>query len=175
MRNHYQLLKDVLFKQMGNYIAGHRMFMSPDQEALYQEAVSGVRDGMHPGQYSIYFVLGYYTEGSKYYRDETMLEYAYEALCTYEQFIHEDGSVDLAVTNFHDPAQTGFHSQALFPQAAIIERYTQHTPMEDKLFAKYLELMERMGEAMATLGFHTPTLISKIFIRNLKIFMCAPY
>ena len=156
MKNHYQLLKEFLFKQMGNYIAGHRMFISPDQEALYQEAVSGVRDGMHPGQYSIYFVLAYYTEGSKYYRNEAMLEYAYEALCMYEQFIHEDGSVDLAVTNFHDPAQTGFHSQALFPQAAIIERYTQHTPLEDKLFAKYLELMERMGEAMATLGFHTP-------------------
>jgi len=156
MRNHYQVLKDFLFKQMGNYISAHRMFMSPEAEALHQSAVTGVRDGIYPGQYSIYFVIAYYTEGSKYYRDERMLEYAYEALCTYEQFIHEDGSLDLATTNFHDPAQTGFHAQALFPPAALIERYTCHTPLEDKLFAKYLELMERMGEAMATLGFHTP-------------------
>ena len=136
MRNHYQLLKEFFFKQVGNCISMHHLFMSPDQEALYQDAVTGVRDGLYPGQYSIYFVIAYYTEGSEYYHDETMLEYAYEALCMYEQFVHEDGSVDLATTNFHDPAQTGFHAQALFPQAAIIERYTAHTPLEDKLFAK---------------------------------------
>ncbi|MBR7161755.1 MAG: hypothetical protein IKD07_04995 [Clostridia bacterium] len=156
MRNHYQLLTEFFSKQIPSYIGVHKMFMSPEQEELYQKAVTGVRDGMYPGQYSIHFVIAYYLKESPYYHDEAMLEYAYESLCLYEQFIREDGSLDLATTNFHDPAQTGFHAQAIFPQAALIERLGEHTPAEDRLYEKYLEIMERMGNAMATLGFHTP-------------------
>ena len=85
MRNHYQLLTEFFSKQMPNYIGGHKMFMSPEQEELYQKAVSGVRDGMYPGQYSIYFVIAYYLKESPYYHDPMMLEYAYESLCMYSR------------------------------------------------------------------------------------------
>jgi hypothetical protein len=142
---------------MEDIIKTHKMYKMPDLSSTWMiTAANGVPDGMYPGNASINFVTGYYMKNMPYYHDERLLEYAYESLCMYEKFLHEDGSADLAVTNFHDPAQTGFHAQGILVPAILIEKYTEHTPLEDKLFAKYLELMKRMGDAMATLGFHTP-------------------
>ena len=157
MQNHYQLFRDLVSQRMESIIKTHQMHKDPALSATWLNiAASGIPDGMYVGSQSINFVIGYYLKGTPYYHDERMLEYAYESLCMYEKFLHEDGSADLAVTNFHDPAQTGFHAQALLPPALLIEKYTEHTPLEDKLFDKYLEIMKRMGDAMATLGFHTP-------------------
>ncbi len=101
-------------------------------------------------------ILAYYLEDSPYHGDESMLHAAYDALCQYEAYLHEDGSVDLLITNFHDPAQTAFHTQAIFFSTELLVRLTKHTEIEDKLFAKIQELLRKMGHAMATLGFHTP-------------------
>lgn len=157
MRNHYQLFRDFVSTKTDDYIKSHKMHkVSVLADTWLNTAVGGVPDGMYKGSPSIMFVIAYYTKGTQYYHDEKLLEYAYESLCMYEQFLHEDGSADLAVTNFHDPSQTAFHAQGLLAPAALIERYTEHTPLEDKLFEKYLAIMKRMGDAMATLGFHTP-------------------
>jgi hypothetical protein len=96
---------------MESIIKTHQMHKDPALSATWLNiAASGIPDGMYVGSQSINFVIGYYLKGTPYYHDERLLEYAYESLCMYEKFLHEDGSADLAVTNFHDPAQTGFHA-----------------------------------------------------------------
>ncbi|MBQ0010834.1 MAG: hypothetical protein KBS76_07025 [Ruminococcus sp.] len=106
--------------------------------------------------YAYYLVMGYYLDGTPYTGKEELLTLADEVLSAYEEHIHEDGSVDLIVTNFHDPSQSGFVTRLALVAAAFIARYTHHTEAEDRLFAHYLTVMKRHGEAMLTLGFHTP-------------------
>lgn len=116
----------------------------------------GLTDGSNFASSMACFVLAYYLKDSPYYRNSELLEKAYTGLCRYESYIHEDGSYDLLSTNFHDPAQTGFHVHALYPATELIVKYSQHTPEEDMLFEKIKEVLRKSGHAMATLGFHTP-------------------
>ena len=156
MRNHYQLFKKKFLDDMEYCIKVHEAFKSPERMRMYMDVNNLVPDALYSGQYATNFVLAYYMDGSPYYHNDQMLIYAYEALCSYENMLHEDGSADLACTNFHDPAQTGFQTQVLFPVVKVLEKYTRHTAPEDKLFDKYIALMRKTGHAMATLGFHTP-------------------
>ena len=109
--------------------------------------------------YSIAFAvsLSYYIKGSDSYRDEKILETVDLILDGGERLIHDDGTVDLHMTNYHDPSYCGFSiHDHLGPMLDVIKKYTLHTPLEDKIEARITSIITRMGKAMEDLGFHTP-------------------
>ena len=54
------------------------------------------------------FVEAYYTPDSRYYHDDALLRRALLSMRWTNARQHEDGSLDLLETNFHDSAETGF-------------------------------------------------------------------
>ncbi len=159
MKNHYELLKKHFFNTLDRLLQINDIHNDPARCEIYLFTAGGdqgLTDGYDFCYYVPYFMLGYYLEESPHYRDPDLMERAYAALCRYETYIHEDGTDDLLCTNFHDPAQTGFHVHALYSAVELLARFTAHTEKEDRVFEKCKELLRRSGHAMATLGFHTP-------------------
>ncbi len=159
MKNHYELLK----RSLAAGVSACLDIVKAQNDAKRLEAYlftatadKGLTDGSNFVWMFPNFIAGYYLPDSPYHHDRELLEWAYAGLCRYEGYLHEDGSADLLSTNFHDPAQTGFHTQGIFPIMELLVRFTEHTPLEDKLYEKCLEVLRKMGHAMATLGFHTP-------------------
>ena len=159
MKNHYELIKERFFKTFDPSFKREAVVNDPDRLPLYLSTAGsdqGVTDGAEFASVLVSCTLAYYLEGSPRYRDPELLEHAYVGLCHYEEYMHEDGSDDLLTTNFHDPAQTGFHVHSIYVVTELIARLTAHTPAEEKLFEKIKEILRKNGHAMATLGFHTP-------------------
>lgn len=156
MKNHSQILKDYFFQNLEKTLNLCKIRLDPNTAALERTAYNGLDD---PGYYGCFYpslILGYYMPDSPRYHDKKLLEYAVAILEKYETYIHEDGSVDLIETNFHDPAQTGFHVKAYFTATEILAKFSEHTALEESLFEINTRILSKMGEAMATLGFHTP-------------------
>ena len=159
MKNHYELIKQRFFKYFDSSLKWNDLMNDPERLPMYISTAGcdqGVSDGAEFASVLVTFTLAYYLEGSPRYRDPELLERAYMGLCRYETYMHEDGSDDLLSTNFHDPAQTGFHVHSIYVVTELIAKLTEHTPAEEKLFAKIKEILLKNGRAMARLGFHTP-------------------
>ncbi len=160
MKQHYELLKQRLFQSIERFF---RLQDAAENETIrptYLYTASGdkgLSDGLDFVWFVSNYITAYYLKDSPYYRNDELLERSYLALCHYERdYIREDGSVDLLCTNFHDPAQTGFHTQAIFCTTELLLRFTQHTEIEEKLHKKIHSILLKAGHALATLGFHTP-------------------
>ena len=159
MKNHYELIKQRFFKYFDSSLKWNDLMNDPERLPMYISTAGcdqGVSDGAEFASVLGTFTLAYYLEGSPRYHDPELLERAYMGLCRYEAYMHEDGSDDPLSTNFHDPAQTGFHVHAIYIVTELIAKLTEHTPAEEKLFAKIKEILLKNGRAMARLGFHTP-------------------
>ncbi|MBR6744246.1 MAG: hypothetical protein IKM00_03405 [Clostridia bacterium] len=159
MKNHYELIKQYFFRTFDASLRREDVVNDPERLPLYLSAAGvdqGVTDGAEFAAPLVSLTLAYYLEGSPRYRDPELLERVYQGLCHYEQYIHEDGSDDLLTTNFHDPAQTGFHVHSIYLVTELIAKLSAHTPEEDRLFEKIREILLQNGRAMARLGFHTP-------------------
>ena len=159
MKNHYELIKQHFFRTFDPSLKRDDVVNDPARLPIYLStagADQGVTDGAEFATTLVGFTLAYYLEGSPRYKDPELLERAYTGLCHYEQYMHEDGSDDLLSTNFHDPAQTGFHVHSIYVVTELIAKLSEHTPAEEKLFAKIKEILLKNGRAMARLGFHTP-------------------
>lgn len=101
-------------------------------------------------------ITAYYTPGIKWYRDDEVLERAKAALEQSLREQHEDGTLDLMTTNFHDSTVCGFTMQGVGPAYQLMLKYTKHTPKEDELDAMFRTFVTNCGEAMTNCGFHTP-------------------
>lgn len=102
-------------------------------------------------------VEAYYLKGIKSYHDAAFLDAAENVLSGAERFIHDDGTIDLRITNFHDPSLCAFVIRdTLGPMIEIISKNTEHTPKEDALSSHMISILERMAPAVKHLGFHTP-------------------
>lgn len=157
MKNHIEFAKNNIIKSVDSLIEAYHIRMDPEKRKQESLVIwNGLMDESPIIGIYTNLVFAYYTEGHEHYRDDKLLEYSYKCLEFYADWLHEDGSSDLIVTNFHDPSQTGFDCLALDPPLLVMQKLSEHTPLEDKLYEKGLELVRRTGEAMVNLGFHTP-------------------
>ena len=156
MKNHYQMLKNYFFQNLDQILTLCKNRLDPDAFEFEMRGYNGLKDPGHFGGLYSWLLFGYYLPDSPHYHDTELLECAVKILETYKSYLHEDGSVDLIETNFHDPAQTGFHVKGYFAATEILAKFTEHTELEEKLYAVNVEILSEMGEAMSTLGFHTP-------------------
>lgn len=156
MRNHFQAQIKLFEKEFAVY---YERFKEGGVEHCVDLFMSPMLDYSEPALDACVIaqaVRGYYLPGTRYTHDPMLLDYALDLLDAYADKVHEDGSVDLRQTNFHDPAQCGFIVRDFFCVIEIVYRCSEHTEKEELLYAKLLEAIKRHGEAMINLGFHTP-------------------
>ncbi len=121
----------------------------PDYTKGYTEPAGGV--GLACG-----LIVGFYNPGTKWYRNPLLLERAALAIDFTQSRTYEDGSIDLMETNFHDSTSNGFTIQGVGPACQVLQKYTEHTALEDVIEQKLLKYIRCSGDAMVNLGFHTP-------------------
>ncbi|HHV97797.1 MAG TPA: hypothetical protein GXX37_15270 [Clostridiaceae bacterium] len=102
------------------------------------------------------YITAYYTPESAYYRDPTLLERAILAMKYQLAHQHEDGTIDLLETNFHDSTANAFSMQKLGPAYKLLKHFTKHTELEDELEELLYQFTKTSGDAMVNCGFHTP-------------------
>jgi hypothetical protein len=102
------------------------------------------------------YITAYYTPQSTYYLNPLLLERAVLAIKYQLAHQHEDGTIDLLETNFHDSTMNGFAIHSLGPAYKILKEFSQHTDLEDELDKLLYQFTKASGDAMVNCGFHTP-------------------
>ncbi len=141
-------------------ILGYIDLIDRDKNSPFYGTIPNCWNNLNEGSYYfttlIVLVQGYYLTGSPLYRKKEYMDLAYETLVSLQRFIHEDGSMDMKTTNFHDPAFVAFSVRdSLGPLVAIMDKYTLHTEEEDRMFALACETLRKLSNPIKHLGFHT--------------------
>jgi len=99
---------------------------------------------------------GYYTPECAYYHERQLLERAAAAIDFAASMQHEDGTLDLFETNFHDGAETAFIIQNIGPSYIMMRERMGDTPEEQILDQKLMAFVHNCADGILNGGFHTP-------------------
>ncbi|MBN1777664.1 MAG: hypothetical protein JW811_06035 [Clostridiales bacterium] len=102
------------------------------------------------------FLAAYYSTQSRYAGQEKLLDAAWLALEHLNLNTHEDGTIDLLETNYHDSTANAFSTQVLMYTYRLMKRFSRHTPVEDTIETLILRFLKNSARAMLSGGFHTP-------------------
>ncbi|TBL81536.1 hypothetical protein [Paenibacillus thalictri] len=69
---------------------------------------------------------------------------------------HEDGTIDLKETNFHDATSVAFSVQVLGYTYKLVEKYSRHNEQEQDIRGMLLQFFRQSAKGMVEGGFHTP-------------------
>ncbi len=131
-----------------------------DPSDRFYGTIVGVAGGYTNPHYALYtartFLLAYYCEGQKYFGDPLMLERSVPALEYALRLQHEDGTMDLLETNFHDGAETSFTADTIAPIALLMRARTRNTPAEERVWTLMYRYLENCARGVVDGGFHTP-------------------
>lgn len=156
MKNHEKQLYAALEKHFDDFVGFSERQIAPETNVLLNTASEGLDEPNWVAWSYPWLLIGYYSPAFSRYHDSTLLERALALMEELENRLHEDGSLDLLITNFHDPSQVGFTNIYQLFATELLYRFTEHTPLEDRLYETMVRIFRKMGTAMATLGFHTP-------------------
>lgn len=98
----------------------------------------------------------YYNSDSKYYHSELLLERATLAAAFTLRMQHEDGTLDLMETNFHDSTSFGFSVWNVAPAYRVMLKYAGDSEKEILILDIFKKFLERGADGMKHGGFHTP-------------------
>ena len=99
-------------------------------------------------------VMLYSSPDSIYYKQKELLEFL-RLLCRgVKNSIHEDGTVDLIISNYHQPEY--FNTPHLCHAYRLIRDLPEKTEEESEIARKIYRLLERISEGLLASGFHTP-------------------
>ena len=102
------------------------------------------------------FLAAYYNPQSRYHGQMEMLTRAKMAMEHLLFNTHEDGTIDLLETNYHDSTGNAFCTHLAGYTHRLIRTFSQHTPLEDEIQALLLLFLQNSARAMINGGFHTP-------------------
>ncbi|TVY09455.1 hypothetical protein [Paenibacillus cremeus] len=98
----------------------------------------------------------YYNADSRYYLNPELLTSARLYLVSLLREQHEDGTIDLKETNFHDATTAAFAVQVLGYTYRLLEKVSQQSAEEQEVRSMLLQFLSQAAEGMVTGGFHTP-------------------
>ena len=128
---------------------------SPDYGGFYV-ANKGFSEPSQAARCIDVLLSAYYHPDSRYYRQQRLLEsarlYASNLLC--EQ--HEDGTLDLKETNFHDATAAAFAVQVLAYTYRLLAARSEGTHAESELADMLLQFLRQAAKGISGGGFHTP-------------------
>ena len=156
MRNHYAANVQFMDKCVESNLRVQRIDETSDSFGTVWDVARGYNEPCTGISLTKQFVEAYYTPESRYYHDDTLLHRALLSMKWTNARQHEDGSLDLLETNFHDSAETAFTVHELGPAYKVMKALTRHTPAEDALEIEILRYLNGSADAMINLGFHTP-------------------
>lgn len=102
------------------------------------------------------YVAMYYHKASPYYMDEKLLDRALLSLETLIAATHEDGTMDLYETNFHDATCIGFTVTPLAYVFRVLKREDRGSKIEQILKDRLRDFFRIGAQGMCNGGFHTP-------------------
>ena len=102
------------------------------------------------------FVGAYYHPDSSYYKNPELIKRAVFFMDVMLAGMHEDGTMDLLETNFHDATATAFAITPLAYAYRLIQKDGMVTRLEKTLSEKMMDFFIRGAEGMRKGGFHTP-------------------
>jgi hypothetical protein len=157
MLDHYKYHKQ--FFENGIYGLLSRVDRNPDDEeyGYVRNNWSDYYEGDWYFGIALAFVEAYYIEGIRSYHDDELLRAVDDIYSAIEKYIHEDGTMDLRVTNYHDPSLCAFVVRdTAGPMLELFDTFSTHTELEDKTEAHLRSIVKKMAPAIKHLGFHTP-------------------
>ena len=101
-------------------------------------------------------VAVYNSDSSRFYHQQELYDAVNLALDFVRRLQREDGSFDFPSCNFKSAADTSFCFKRLYGAYRLLVRYDDGSLQLKQLREKYLALMHRSLEAVASGGFHTP-------------------
>jgi len=101
-------------------------------------------------------IEGCYAPGSTFCGDMQLLRRAAAAMRCAASLQHEDGTLDLLCTNFHDAAETSFIMQTIGPACLLMRARMGSRPEEEELRALLEGFVSRAADGILAGGFHTP-------------------
>lgn len=91
---------------------------------------------------------------SKWYGDETLLQELIGSAVFLLKLQHDDGTIDLVITNFHSTPDTGFLVKYLCPVYGLLEK--SGIKGKEPLLEHLQIFLQKAGEALLVGGIHTP-------------------
>lgn len=156
MLNHYQLG----IAKNNAAVARFLKFQCLDENSAFYgvipDFIKGYNEPWDGGRQAAHIITAYYNPISAYYRDAELLRRAVLAVDFTLKRLNADGSVDLMECNYHDSTANGFTIKDLGPAILVLQKFSDHTELENILEEKCLELVRASTRAMIGLGFHTP-------------------
>lgn len=96
----------------------------------------------------------YISHDSDYYRNPDVLEFLRLLCIGAEDGLHEDGTDDLLISNFHQPEY--FHTPNICMAYRMIRDLPDKTEEENEIAEQVYRLVERVAQGLLASGFHTP-------------------
>ena len=99
-------------------------------------------------------ILSLASPESKRYNDQGLLQDLVDSARFLLTLQHEDGTIDLVITNFHSTPDTGFLVKYLCPAVAILQR--SEVEGKEVLVVLLKQFLQNAGKALIVGGIHTP-------------------
>ena len=152
--------KDLWLKGVQDAVSDALRRQCTDPSDRFYGTIEGVAGGYTNPHSALYtartFLQAYYCDGQKYFHDPLMLERSIPALEYALRLQHDDGTMDLLETNFHDGAETSFTVGTIAPIALLMKAKTQNTPPENRAWELMYRYLENCARGVVDGGFHTP-------------------
>lgn len=102
------------------------------------------------------FIGMYYHPNSVYYKKMELLKRAARLLSVMLENVHEDGTMDLLETNFHDATAMAFSITPLAYAYRLIQKESEGLNLEKTLSNMLMDFFIKGAQGMRHGGFHTP-------------------
>lgn len=125
----------------------------------YGDVIMQKKGFSEPGSLSIpilHFIGMYCNENSIYYKNTDLLYRTELIIDVLLKSMHEDGTIDLLETNFHDATVVGFLVTPIAYAYRLLEKQNEKTDIENVILDKLKAFFAKGAEGMRNGGFHTP-------------------
>ncbi|MBQ3489339.1 MAG: hypothetical protein IJA86_01970 [Clostridia bacterium] len=110
-----------------------------------------------PGSSFVYMecaITLYVCPDSTYYKKPSVREFIHLLCAGVEDSIHEDGTDDLIISNYHQPEF--FNMPHICYAYRLLRDFPEKTEAENEIAEKIYHLLERLSQGLLSSGFHTP-------------------
>ncbi|NMA95105.1 MAG: hypothetical protein GX974_03605 [Clostridiales bacterium] len=158
MKNHYERAIEMADRKMESFLKSKKQEMRVDSRNYGGIIVpkKGFAEPAHIVGTIDSCICLYYNERSSHYGDKRLLERANIGLDFLLNSVHEDGTMDLLETNFHDATVVSFAIQPIAYTYRVLIKYTNGSAIEKELERKLYTFFEKTSKGLREGGFHTP-------------------
>lgn len=114
----------------------------------------GIPNANATGAFIAVLASAFVSPASEHHRSPRLREAMFLAAGALLELQHDDGTIDLAITNFRSPPDTAFVTESVAPAFEIL----RSAPASDAgpILERLERFLRRVGDALATGGVHTP-------------------